>query len=172
MLAAGILGYWALSAGQSTVFAVCTNSAYTALDAWRAVCAGGAAAGFLCHNNAALVRPCPHKVMKGPTRDGVGISELLMSSYFSAACFASALAQPAAGFAVDRCGSEPHRLQTCCQTDGARDDPSRCLGGGGRVRWTALGLVVLLVVGCVGLSMATIAIGETVILMTAPFYPC
>ena len=43
-------------------------------------------------------------VMKTPTRDGVGISELAMSSYFSGAQLCASLLLPLAGVAVDRCG--------------------------------------------------------------------
>jgi MFS family permease len=64
VIVAGVLGYWAMSAGQSTMFAV----------------------------------------MKTPTKEGVGLSELEMSSYFSAAQLGASLLLPAAGVAVDKYG--------------------------------------------------------------------
>ena len=43
-------------------------------------------------------------VMKTPTKAGVGLSELEMSGYFSAAQFGASLMLPAAGIAVDKYG--------------------------------------------------------------------
>ena len=42
--------------------------------------------------------------MKVPTRDGVGLSEVAMSTYFSLSQLLSSLLLPLAGLAVDRCG--------------------------------------------------------------------
>ena len=86
ILLGGTVAYFAMSSGQSTVFAV----------------------------------------MKNPTRDGVGLSDVAMGTYFSVSQLLSSLLLPLAGLAVDRCG----------------------------IRRTALAMVASLAVSC--LAMATV----------------